>query len=95
MKRKVKVAPTPSTPITLPAPPRTRYEIDLPENTELIITCVKGFELCAGKVLHDMYRIWVRKLPKEPRGPKPDDEERLDPNSAAAYVDDEPSGGPT
>jgi len=46
----------------LPTPKRVRYEIELPDNSEIIIKSPIMREVCANRIDQGTYRIWTRKV---------------------------------
>ena len=50
--------------LRLPTPIRQRYEVELPADAELIITCPAGLEPCGAREPAGSYRVWTRKAPK-------------------------------
>lgn len=47
--------------VRLPPPGRARYALDLPTNSELIISALtQNTEICAGRISPNQFRIWTR-----------------------------------
>lgn len=89
---KIKAPTTPAKRLRVPPPGRQRYVVELPANAELIVTCRRGFQICAGRISPGSYRVWPRKL-----GLNRSVEFQKDPwdtAEATDFIEDEPSGGP-